>query len=91
MHSQALPTVAEPFAMQPAAPALGSVPEVPQRSTQNGIFKRAQSLQTQPRAQTHSARSAPVAHDEQAEDDMRRQFSRVKWSDKPSLAASNHL
>ena len=88
-HSQALPTVAEPVPTQQAAPAMGNVAGSRQRAEQNGAFQRAQSLQSTRGGSMNSQSAGSYAQNGQAEDDMQRQYGRVKWSDKPSLAASS--
>lgn len=88
-HSQALPTVVEPVPTQQAAPAMGNVAGSWQRAEQNGPFQRAQSLQSTRGGSMNSQSAGSYAQNGQAEDDMQRQYGRVKWSDKPSLAANS--
>ena len=87
-HSQALPTVVEPVPTQQAAPVMGNVAGLRPRAEQNGPFQRAQSLQSTRGGSMNSPSAGLYAQNGQAEDDMQRQYGRVKWSDKPSLASS---
>lgn len=93
-HSQALPTVAEPWPSDQAAPMLSSVAGSRQRTTaQNGPFARAQSLHS-PRGGAGSGNmssSVTYAQNGQAEEEIQQQYGRVKWSDTPSLAASSRF
>ena len=78
-HSQALPTLAEPWPSEQAA--------------HNGPLLRVQSLHS-PQDGVGTANmpsSAAYAQNGQAEDEMQQQYGRVKWSDKPSLAASSRF